>query len=321
MRRLASRHVPYPRGRRSVAVPRSDGTIEAAGLDVMHFTQQSAFLTGIPSVYTPHDLQHVHFPRNFSRRERARREVLYEEFSRRAAFVQALTSFGRDDLVRHLGLRRDRVVVVPWAPVLAASAVPPPEVRAATRRSLRLEGRFLLYPAQTWPHKRHQDAIEALAILRAEGETDLTLVLTGKRTDHAAGLDGRIRRLGLDGQVRWTGYLPDRELLALYVDAAALVFPSEFEGWGLPIIDALALGTPVVAAAAACVPEVSGGAAQLFPVRDAAAFAVAIKRVLDDDSLRASMTARGRAHAANFSWQATAAALSDVYREAHTSTR
>ena len=122
----------------------------------MHFPIQDAFTTELPSIYQPHDLQHLHFPEFFSRWERERRERIYRTHCERAEMVVAMTSWGKRDLIEHYGLPDEKVRVVPWGSVLWEYPKPSAVRTRALRARLSLPDEFLLYPAQTWPHKNHE---------------------------------------------------------------------------------------------------------------------------------------------------------------------
>jgi glycosyltransferase involved in cell wall biosynthesis len=158
---------------------------------------------------------------------------------------------------------------------------------------------FLLYPANPWPHKNHARLYEAFALVR-QRRPELRLVLTG--TGHAAALP--------DG-VENRGRVPFDELVRLYRTASALVFPSLYEGFGLPPVEAMACGCPVAASNAASLPEVCGDAAELFDPLSPEDMARAIDAVLAEP---AGYTERGLARARIFDWDSTARAHEDVYR-------
>src|SRR3954447_757724 len=157
------------------AVRPSDGTVERAGVDVIHFPIQDAFTTAVPSIYQPHDLQHLHLPELFSGWERARREAIYRTHCERAALVVAMTSWGRRDFVESYGLPAEKVAVVPGGSVLREYPAPTPADLDRLRSHLSLPESFLLYPAQTWAHKNHEHLLEALARLR--GDHGITIPL------------------------------------------------------------------------------------------------------------------------------------------------
>ena len=165
----------------------------------------------------------------------------------------------------------------------------------------------MLYPANLWPHKNHERLISALA--RVGG---VALVLTGAPSTRLPSLLELARREGVE--VRHLGYVDD--LPALYRAATALVFPSLAEGWGAPVVEAMACGCPVAASDAGAVTEAAGGAALLFPSDDVAAMADAIRRVTGDDGLREQLRGRGLERAARLTWATAAARHTEVYADA-----
>jgi glycosyltransferase involved in cell wall biosynthesis len=301
-------------GPRIVRVPESDGTIERAGAEVMHFPRQSAFLTAVPSVYQPHDLQHLHLPEYFTARERLGREGTYRAFCAQAQTVVMMTRWGKDDLTTHYDLPRTKVCVVPGASVLDAYAEPTGADIDAARARLALPEQFAFFPAQTFPHKNHLTLLEALAIARDRLGTTIPLVASGHQNDFFPRIARRVSDLHLDTQVQFVGFVRPVELRALYRMARCMVFPSSFEGWGLPVVEAFQEGTPVACADATSLPEVAGDAALLFPADSPTEMAEQLVRLWRDDGLRARLTARGRERAAALSWTRTARIFRAHYR-------
>jgi glycosyltransferase involved in cell wall biosynthesis len=304
---LAQRTAPFL-GRMAAPIPRSDGILESLGVDLIHFTTQQAFVTPVPSIYQPHDLQHVHLPGNFSRLQLRYRDAAYRTFCEQARLVVVMTNWGREDLCTEFQVPRDKVAVVPWAPVANLQS------DASVGNERDLPPRFLLYPAQTWPHKNHVRLIEAIASLR-EKDLRVTLLCTGQHTQHYGALKRRVEELGLSEQILFLGYVDAATLAAMYRRATALVFPSRFEGWGLPVVEAFAFGLPVVASNATVLPEVAGGAALLFDPHDTRSMADAIARVWQDEPLRSSLRGRGLIRAADLSWDRTARTFRALYRK------
>jgi glycosyltransferase involved in cell wall biosynthesis len=241
-----------------------------------------------PTVLTLHDVQHHDLPSLTPRAERAYRALAYDIAARRADRVIVLSEFQKRRALETLGLREDRVRVV-HSGVDHARFHPGDEQRK----------NFLLYPAKAWPHKNHARLFEAFALVRRE-RPDLRLVLTGG--GFAAAPDG----------VEALGSVSDDELALLYRSASAMVFPSLYEGFGLPPLEAMASGCPVACSDAASLPEVVGDAARLFDPTDTAAIADSIRDVLDHPDV---WREHGIARAAQFSWEATARATEAVYRE------
>lgn len=261
-----------------------------AGAQVVHFPLTIEVpRAGVPNVVTLHDLQHLDLPAMFPRAERAFRAVLWHGSLRRAHRVIAISEFVRDRAVARLGLDASRIRVVPLG--IDHDRLRP---GAAEREP------FVLYPARRWPHKNHERLLEAFARVRRD-RPDLRLVLTGGG-DFSGMPDG----------VEARGHVGADELVSLMQRASALVFPSLYEGFGLPPLEAMACGCPVACSTAASLPETVGDAARLFDPRDPRAIAGAVLDVL---AAPAEWTALGLARAASFSWDATARATDDVYAE------
>jgi glycosyltransferase involved in cell wall biosynthesis len=296
------------------AVRRSDGTIEAAGADVVHFPIQDALVTEIPSMYQPHDLLHLHMPELFSRWQRSRREAIYRAHCARAESVIAMTSWGKRDLMDRYGLPEEKVEVVPWGSVLweyPAAAQPDLD---RIKAELSLPGDFLLYPAQTWPHKNHERLLEALALIAPREDLEISLVCPGRQNRHFRRIRERVRQLGLEEITRFPGFVSPLELRALYELARALVFPSLFEGWGLPICEAFSAGLPVASSTATSLPDLVGEAGLLFDPNDPEAIADSIVRLWTEQELRETLAARGRERAERFSFDRTARLFRAHYR-------
>jgi glycosyltransferase involved in cell wall biosynthesis len=240
-------------------------------------------------VVTLHDVQHLDLPQMFSRATRAWRALTYDRPARRADRVLVISEFVKRRAVERLGLDESRVFVTPLG-------VDHGQLRpgAGEREP------FLLYPAKPWPHKNHARLFEAFARLRQD-RAELRLVLTG---------GGIYERLPEGVEAR--GLVPRAEVVELMQRAAALVFPSLYEGFGLPPIEAMACGCPVACSDRAALPEVVGDAARLFDPDDPAAIAAAVSDVLADPAPR---IARGLERAQQFSWNETARATDEVYAE------
>jgi glycosyltransferase involved in cell wall biosynthesis len=292
----------------------SDGTVERAGADLVHFPIQDAFLTELPSIYQPHDLQHLHHPEFFSAWERARRERIYRTHCERARMVVAMTSWGRRDLVDSYGLPEEKVRVVPWGSVLWEYPRPSAADLERLRRALSLPDGFLLYPAQTWPHKNHETLLEALALIKRREGLAVPLVCPGKRSSHFERIERRVRELDLADTTQFPGFISPIELRGLYELATALVFPSRFEGWGLPVCEAFSAGLPVASSSAAGLPDLVGDAGLLFDPGDPEEIARCVLRLWRDPVLRHTLAERGSARGERFSFHHTARLFRAHYR-------
>jgi glycosyltransferase involved in cell wall biosynthesis len=292
----------------------SDGTVERAGVDVMHFPIQDAFVVDRPSIYQPHDLLHLHFPEFFSRWERERRERVYRTHCERAEMVVAMTSWGKRDLMEHYGLPDEKVRVVPWGSVLWEYPEPSPRDLNRLRARLSLPDRFLLYPAQTWPHKNHEGLLEALALIKGREQLAIPVVCPGRKTRHFGRISERVRELGLEATARFPGFISPAELRGLYALGTALVFPSRFEGWGLPVCEAFSASLPVASSSATSLPDLIGEAGLLFDPDDPEQIAECMLRLWRDPVLRQTLSERGRERGVLFSFDRTARLFRAHYR-------
>lgn len=289
---------------------------EGLGCDVVHFPFQSFAPCRLPTVYNPHDLQHLHHPEFFTPQEIARRENLHRPACRAAHTVVVASRFVRRDLVERYGVRPDKVQVIAWAPPPL-----PPAGRAddlpALRRKYGLAGSpFALYPAMTWEHKNHLRLLEALARLRDREGIELPVVCTGSKTEFWARIERRRRELGLVEQVRFPGLVPREELSALYRAAQFVFIPTLFEAASAPLFEAWQHGAPAACSAVTSLPEQAAGAALLFDPFSVDGVADALKRMATDDGLRDELRRRAESRLGDFSLERTAKAYRAVYRRA-----
>lgn len=245
---------------------------------------------GQASLVSVLDMQHHDLPELFTRLERAYRRLAYDRSALKADAVVTISHFAKERVVHHLGLDPGRVHV-------AHLGVRPEEFKHRNQA----REMFLLYPARAWPHKNHRALFAAFSILRRRNPS-LRLVLTGA---------GKAQLPPVPDGVEVRGQVGRSTLVALYAKAGALVFPSRYEGFGLPIIEAMSSGCPVAAAAAGSLPEVAGDAAVLFDPLDVEDMASAVEAAMD----RAlELQARGLERAALFSWRSCADAHLQIYR-------
>lgn len=262
-------------------------------LDAVHFplTVRVPPSDGTPTVVTALDVQQLVHPRLFSLAERAYRRLAYERSFKSARRVIAISEHVGHSLVERCGVEPERVRVVPLG-VDHTRFRPGNEPREP----------FLLYPANRWPHKNHGRLLEAFALLRAD-RPELRLVLTGAGHANTRPRPGVVVR----------GLVSQDELVRLYQTASALVHPSLYEGFGLPVLEAMACGCPVAAATSGALPEVCGGAARLFDPTSAEAIAEAVRDLLAQPE---PYVERGVARAARFTWDECARGHERVYVEA-----
>jgi glycosyltransferase involved in cell wall biosynthesis len=282
------------------------------GVDLVHHMGGVLPLVrGTAGVLTIHDLQPFDMPENFQPAKRAYLQRSIPRSVRRAAGVIAPTEFVRRGLVDRFGVSPERVRLAPWGVAPASSDVSVAQVQARYG----LPRRWFVFPSFTWNHKNHGLLLRAFAAVAAR-EHDVMLVLTGGEGPAEQVVVDDIARMGLRGRVRRTGLIPRRDVLAIMRGAVALTFPSRYEGFGLPVLEAMSLGTPVLAADAAALPEVAGDAARLVAVDDAEAWTEAMTLMLEDGEERQRLAAAGRARVATFTWERTATETLAAYRDA-----
>jgi glycosyltransferase involved in cell wall biosynthesis len=292
-----------------------DPVLEGLDCDLIHFPTQRFRPSSRPSVYNPHDLQHLHFPDFFTPRDVTRRERLYRAGCAGARAVAVSSSWVKRDLVTHYGLSPDKVRVIPWGidPNPGVDVAADRDALARRLGSL-LQAPFALYPAATWEHKNHSRLLEALAYLRDTQGLRLNVVCCGHRTGFYPRIQRRVESLRLGDQVAFPGVLPAGELDCAYRQALCVVVPSLFEASSALLREAWRWRRPVACAAVTSLPEQAGGSALLFEPTDPQAIAGALHRLATDPGLRADLVERGARRIARFPWEHTARAYRALYR-------
>lgn len=297
-----------------LAPPKSDGLIESEGFDVMHFPTQNAFLTEVPSIYHPWDLQHLHLPQYFTLEVRQKRECEYRAFCAQAAMVVAPTSWQKQDLIEQYQLPAEKVEVIAPAPVVEFYPMPTEADLEQVRKKFALPPRFFFYPAQTWPHKNHIGLFRALALVRDREGVKIPLVLSGKRNDYFPTLENAIAELNLGDQVQFLDFVSPLELQCLYRLCCAMVFPSLFEGFGMPISEAFVMGAPTACSNVTSLPEQADDAALIFDPQDTEEMAHTLFRLWSDEALREHLAACARKRVSSVRWEHTAGIFRAHYR-------
>ena len=265
-------------------------------------------------VVTIHDVIPLILPETFTLRHRLVVRTALARVRRKADLALVPSLAVKGDVVRRLGLPEDRVVVTPEGcePRFRPQA---PESFGAVADRYGLPSRYVLAVGTLEPRKNLTTLLQAFARLRRGGDVDpnLQLVLAGARGWLDEPIFETVRSLGLEQAVRFPGFIDDDDLPAVYSGAALFVFPSLHEGFGLPLLEAMACGVPVITSNVASMPEVAGDAAMLVDPRDADGLASAIAQVLRDEALRERLRAAGLARAGQFSWETAARRTLDAY--------
>lgn len=265
-----------------------------------------------PAVVTIHDLQPLDMPENFGPARRRWLNTVLPHTARKARSVLCPSSFTAGRVGELLGVEDDRLVVVPHGHEPVESGVVD---LVAHQQNLDRFGRFVLFPGIAYAHKRHIDLVDALDLLR-DRFGDLQVVMTGGQGPETERLRAHIGELGLENRCHLLGRVSEDLLDSLYRSAKALVFPSAYEGFGNPALEAMARGCPVITTTAASLPEVVGDAALLVEPCDPVALSAAMARVLDDSHLRRDLAEAGIRRAAVFDWRSAGEALLGAYRDA-----
>ena len=268
------------------------------------------------TVLTVHDISFERYPDFFSRSELLRARTLVPFSARRADLVIAVSECTKTDLVNFYGIDPEKIVVTPAAPAPPFRLLDDRRRIDAVRREYGIDGPFILYVGNIQPRKNLRRLIEAFAAVACESDIAHRLVIVGKKAWLHSPVLEAARASGLSERITFTGYVPDQDLPALYNAADLFVYPSIFEGFGLPVLEAMSCGTPVITSNTSSLPEVGGDAAIYFDPFDAGDIARAMRAVVADPGLRSRLSARGLARAKEFSWAATARKTVEAYERA-----
>lgn len=260
-------------------------------------------LLTLPTLLVVPDIQHEFFPQYFSPQELFKRRASFNSSITSARTICAISAFTRQTLIDKLQVPPEKITVTPLAADARITQPIAPEVHAAVLDKYTLNPGYLFYPALTWPHKNHINLIRAMQILRDQSGLHINLVCTGTAKEAQAEIQSAIRASGLADQIHFLGYVPQEDLGSLYRNAAALVFPSMFEGFGMPVLEAMACGCPVVCSNTSSLPEVAGEAALYFDPQSPVAIAESIQRLLGSPELRDTLVQHGRQRAERFTWK------------------
>lgn len=284
-----------------------------AGISVFHAPHYTLpFRLAMRRVVTIHDVIHLRFPEYFSGIQGAYARLVIGHACRAADAVIVDSEFAGSELVRFVPGTNDKLHVIPlgvssdFAPGGKESDSP------AFRKAHDIEGPYLLYVGSLKPHKNVGTLLRSFA--RLGSKAGITLVLVGERLESDSSLSGISAGAGIVDRVRSLGWLTETDLIQAYRGATAVVLPSLYEGFGFPVLEAMACGTPVIASKAASIPEVMGDAGIMVDPASQAEMSDAIESVIDDPSLRMSLREKGLQRAKLFGWDRCAEATLNLYR-------
>ena len=300
--------------REQLAVPLSVRRAGATLFHAPHYVLPP--LTPCRAIVTIHDCIHLRFPQYLPNRVAS--AYAWSQFwtaTRRARRVLTVSQASKDDIIYYSNIPESKVTVIPNAIDERFHMPRTEEEMVRVRERYQLPERFIMYAGNVKPHKNLERLIDAFVALRRGGVDDVGLLLTGTEASRYATLRRAVHRHNLRRHVRFLGYQTTDTLAVLYRLAEVFVFPSLYEGFGLPPLEAIASGTPVVASNVSSIPEVLGDAAILVDPYDSEAIADGIRRVLEDARLRADLCRRGLERAGHFSWEQSVRRVRRIYGE------
>jgi len=288
-------------------------------VDVLHVQYTAPPFCRVPVVVTIHDLAFERMPETFTRRGSFQLKLTVRRTAKKAARIATVSEYSRQDLLDIYKLSPDKVVVTYNG--VESSFTPQPSVpneAEAVRKRFGVSRDFLLAVGSLQPRKNLVRLIRAYARLRSEREDFRPqLVIVGRKLWLTSEIFDEVKRQRWADDVILTGYVADEDLPALYRAARAFVYPSLFEGFGLPPLEAMASGTPVVTSDVSSLPEITGDAALLIDPNDERALANALIEIMNNDRLRAELREKGIAQAKKFTWRDAAEKTLRLYQEAY----
>jgi glycosyltransferase involved in cell wall biosynthesis len=267
-----------------------------------------------PGILTMNDLQHLEYPQFFAPDDWNNRERLYRASAANARHIICISEFTRQDMHRRYGVALEKMSTVWIIPDKGAWRVVPERMRKSILAGMGLSEPFLLFPAHCWLHKNHARLVEAISLVDSSLPRGLKLILTGSPfpEDHPAAT--AIREYDLARRIVHLGYRSPLELRALYQGCLAVVFPSLFEGFGIPVAEGIISGKAVLCSNVTALPEIAGDAALQFDPMDASAMGARILEIATQPALRASLTAAALRRRAVFSARRSAVQTLAVYQ-------
>ncbi len=284
--------------------------------DLLHVTSIPPLYSPVASVMTVHDLGHRVFPEMYPLRIRLRLEQTISMGIARATHIIAVSEATRKDLLHHYKIDARKITVVPEGALGLANAPGDPQADEALRKRHGIDGGYFLYVGRLHVRKNLVRLIDAYAALPAGTRDAFKLVLAGRRLYGRDEIGERIAELGISEDVVMTGHVADEDLPALYRGARAFVYPSLFEGFGLPPLEAMSFGIPVITSNAHSLPEVVADAGITVDATDTGALRDAMQSIAGSDALHRTLAAKGLERSRQFTWERAARETAAVYRMA-----
>jgi glycosyltransferase involved in cell wall biosynthesis len=265
------------------------------------FAAPTYFAVGVPTVCTIHDLQYKTYPEFFAAEDLANRDHVFVEACLRATTLAAVSEYTRDSVIAHSNFDPARIRTIHHRIAQRISTIAEQDKSVLNQLGL-ISQSYLIYPANFWKHKNHEMLLTAFGMACHEGlAANIKLVCTGAPSARQEWLMNSVHTMRLADRVVFPGFLPNAQLAALMANCSGVVFPSLYEGFGLPVIEAMAAGVPVACSNTTSLPEVAADAAILFDPRIPTQIARSIVSLVNDDALRARLIHAGLLRAAEFS--------------------
>jgi glycosyltransferase involved in cell wall biosynthesis len=291
--------------------------LEAAEFDLVHFPQTVIYPLSlpIPCLLTFWDLQHEYFPEYFDESILRWRLENYQASAQKARLIIVPSVFTKNSLTDKYGIPPEKIKVVRFGVSDRFWSNPADHVVREVRSRYKLPESYFFYPAASYRHKNHIRLLQAFHQVNSR-YPELKLVLTGMSYDAEPDIQRTVERLSLHNDVIRLGFVPYQDLPHLYAGAVALVFPSQFEGYGLPVLEAMASGCPVICSDSTSLPELVEDAALQIDPFDVEDLVRSMELVWEDVAVRRQLSRAGRRRAAEFSWQRAIEALEASYLQA-----
>lgn len=272
---------------------------------------------GISTVSTAYDLQHLYYPSFFSRQELKNRSAFYSRVKKRVDYVICISSFTRESVIEKLNIPAERTFTIPIC-VHSRLTIPSDNLAESVLRGFDLSNRtYCFYPANLWPHKNHKMLLVAYNMFtRRYPEYNLHLVLTGEKIGDNRTFEDAIIQMGLEKSVHFLGYLSEDELSAIWRGSHFLIFPSLFEGFGIPLVEAMMYGKPILASSVTSIPEVAGDAALYFDPMKPEEIVHAMHRIMKEKELYGNLVEEGRKRLKYFDYNKMIDSYLDIIRKA-----
>ncbi len=283
-----------------------NGLLSSRGVDVLFcpFTSPAHAEQGIPVVSLIHDLQHKDYPQFFTPKEIDIRESFYKDVSKRADAVICISEFVRQSVIKYLKINPEKIYTIYNCIQSRLGSSDPSDIV----KCLRLLGidrhPYMFYPANFWPHKNHLMLLTSYGMyLSRNPDFALDLVFTGALDSAQQNLKDKVRRMGLEQRVHFLGYLPEDQLIAVWKGCYFLVFPSLYEGFGIPVLEAMLFGKPALCSDVTSLPEVGGNAVLYFDPRKPGDIVQCIEKITASKELYADLVERGYERLSHFQFQ------------------